>query len=189
MVKLVKRIAACLVAGSIIVSADAAEKTEATPLTQPKTTGATDFVLRVETTGFVDEPVADTKPKETVLRAIEVVVRPDSRFYGKLEMGKRSLLLVGEIHAAKDGTFDVHVRYVDTLETDETIPTTTGKPQRVLQTSSTKTQVTATLGERVILGGFETSVVAFNPKRKHTQTKRYDVLVINKYTHTAKAGR
>ncbi len=196
MAQLVKRIAACLVAGSIIVAAGAAEKDEADSPKHPIVKGATpsatfadDYLLRVETTGFVDEPVAETKPKETVLRAVEVVVRPDLPFYGKLEMGKRTLLLVGKLRATEDGTFDVHLRYVDTLDMGETISTKSGKPRRVLKTSACESNVSVPLGKRVILGGLETRLGAFDPKRKDTQTKMYHVLVLDKYTQPASPRR
>ena len=144
-----------------------------------------DYVLRVETVGYIDKPAAEAKPKESVLRTIEVVARLDSKFYGKVNVGKHTLLVAGELLTTKTGGFHVHIHYVHTLDTGVTIPIQNGKRKRVLDTSSLQTQMAVSLGKPVTLGGCEYSSGTSDPQPRHTKSKIRYVLVLNKYKRLA----
>ncbi len=151
----------------------------------PEATIADDYVIRVETVGYVDRPAAEVKPKETVVRVIEVVARLDSKFYGKVNVGKHTLLVAGELLTAKTGGFHVHIHYVHTLDTGFTIPIQNGKRKRVLDTSALQTQIVVSLGKPVTLGGLDTSTVTSDPQPRDTKSRIRYVLVLNKYKRLA----
>jgi hypothetical protein len=150
--------------------------------TTSPTAFATEYILQVETVGYIDKPAGEAKPEETVLRAIEVVGQPNSVFYGKAKIGKHSVLLIGRLSAAEGGDFVVDIRYVDAFDTGVTIPNQNGEPKRVLNTTSSKTTITVSLGDPVVLGGLNTtSVATLNGTRRHTRTNVRHVFVLNRF--------
>jgi hypothetical protein len=151
----------------------------------PEATIGDDYVIRVETIGYIDKPAAEAKPKETVLRAIEVVAQPESTFYGKVNVGKHTLLVAGELLTAKTGGFHVHIHYVHSLDRGVTVPSRNGKPKRVLDTSSLQTNIAVSLGKPVTLGGLDTSIGTSDPQPRDTKSRIRYVLVFNKYKRRA----
>ncbi len=143
-------------------------------------TNADDYLLRVETLGYVDKSEKD--PKEMILRSIEVVARPDSAFLSKVNTGTQTLLVAGKLRPADSGGFNVQIRYVYSIDTGITVPTEDGGRKSVLCKSATQTIITIAVGDSVTIGGLETTASeSGEPKLK---SKARCVLVLTKYEPT-----
>ena len=70
-------------------------------------TNADDYLLRVDTIGYVDEPASEKPPKEVVLSSVEVVARPESAFRTRVTTGRQTLVLAGNLRRGDDGGFVV----------------------------------------------------------------------------------
>lgn len=141
-------------------------------------TNADDYLLRVDTIGYVDEPASGEAPKETVLRSIEVLTRPKSAFHTKVTSGRQTLVMSGNLRRDDDGGFVVHVRYAHSVDTGNTVPTEGGGREPVLDKTAAQTTVTVALGESVNLGRFDTEGGAIGKRR--LKSKVMYVLVLAK---------
>ena len=127
---------------------------------------ADDYLLRLDTIGFVDAPASEKDPKETIFRSIEVVVRPKSAFYSKVEMGtQKKLTLAGKLSPADDGGFHVQIRYAYSIEAG---------------TTRIETIASIAVGEPHTIGGLEKKS-SVSGKPTQVSKTRY-VLVLAKYT-------
>lgn len=70
-----------------------------------------EYILRIDTIGYFEEPTSAIEPEETTLKSIEVVVRPDFPFHARVRLGADAIVLSGEIHPAKNGDFVVEFKY------------------------------------------------------------------------------
>jgi hypothetical protein len=142
---------------------------------------ADDYLLRLESIGYVDAPSTEDSPKETVFRSIEIVARSESTFYGKVKTGRQTLQLAGELRAAERDTFRVNIHYIHATDTGRITLTDDGKQTPVLDTSSLRTTVVISLGKPLSLGGLEGSTVTQGAKAKHTKSKIRHVLVLTQH--------
>lgn len=140
------------------------------------------FLLRVDTVGYIDQPVSEKEPKETVLRSIEVIVRPEFAFHSKVKTGKQTLVLAGNLRSSDNGGFVVQLRYVDLIDTGISVPTTNGGRNDAPDKSAVKTAISIALGDSVTIGGFETTVS--EPGRPDRRSKTRQVLVLTEYKLT-----
>ena len=143
------------------------------------TTIADDYFLRLDTIGYVDKPASEKNRKETILRSIEVIARPQSAFHGKVTIGTQTLSLAGELRPADNGGFNVQIRYLYSIDTGTTVPTEDGGRKSVPDTSTIQTSIAISVGESVTIGGLETKTSeSGKPKLK---SKARCVLVLTKY--------
>lgn len=114
---------------------------------------ADDYLVRLDAIGYVDVPASERDPEEAVLYSIEVVVRPQTPFHAKAQIGPQTLTLSGKISQFENGDFVGQVRYAHSADTGIIIPTEDGrgKPSRSL--SSSQTQIMIGLGDSVCIGG------------------------------------
>jgi len=145
-------------------------------------TNADDYLLRVDTIGYVDEPASEKAPKETVLRSIEVVARPESAFHSKVTTGPQTLVMAGNLRRDDDGGFVVQIRYAHSVDTGNTVPTEDGGREPVPGKTAAQTTVKVALGDSVTLGRFETEEGA--PGKRRLKSKAMYVLVLTKYEPT-----
>ena len=108
---------------------------------------AEDYLLRLETTGYVDRPLAEVDPQEVVLRSIEVVARPGSPFRAKVIMGKETLTFAGKLHPAKDGAFRVEMRYEYSIDTGAKTVSPDGRIVASPSSTSAQTGLYVTVGK------------------------------------------
>ena len=144
------------------------------------TTIADDYLLRLDTIGYIDRPAAEKHPKETVLRSIEIVVRPQSAIYGKVRIGtKQTLTLTGKLSPTDNCRFSLQIRYVHSIDTGITVPTEDGKRKPLPDTTAIHTTATLALGDPVTIAGSEAKTTQ-SGKPKDKSKRRY-VLVLTKY--------
>lgn len=143
---------------------------------------ADDYLLRLDTIGYVDKPASEEAPKEVVLRSIEVIARPQSQFYGKVNIGLQSLTLVGKLSPTDNGDFNVHIKYICSIDTGTTVPIEDGRRQPLPDTTVVKTNVTITIGDSVTMGRLDTTTEQSGKPKQKSKT-RY-VLILAKYDPT-----
>ena len=145
-------------------------------------TNADDYLLRLDTIGYVDKPVSEKDSKETILRSIEVVARPQSAFHCKVNMGTQTLTLAGKLRPADRGGFNVQIRYAYSIETGTTVPIEDGARKPVPSTSAIQTNATIAVGDSVTIAGSERKTSQSGKPRLKSKT-RY-VLVLAKFKPT-----
>lgn len=144
---------------------------------------ADDYVLRLDTMGYVDKPATEKKPKERVLHSIEVVARPKSPFRGKLTIGTQTLSLAGELRPDDKGGFIARIRYVHSVELDGMVPDENGGWKPRIGTTAIQSSVAISVGEPVTVGGLDTQ--ACNSGKAEVKSRTRCVLVLTKYEPTA----
>ena len=147
------------------------------------TTLADDYLLRLDTIGYVNNPASDKPPKETILGSIETIARPRSAFHGKVKIGAQTLMLSGELHPADNGHFNVQLRYTHSIDRGMTVPTECGGLEPVLDASSLSTTLTIALGTPVLVGGSETETKQVGEATKASKARH--VLLLTEYDATA----
>ncbi len=145
-------------------------------------TNADDFLLRVDTIGYIDKPASEKDPQETILRSIEVVAHPESAFYSKVKTGTQTLAVKGKLRSADSGGFNLQIRYVCSIETGIGVPTNDGGWESVPDATEIQTNITIALGESVMLGGFETKESGSGKPECHSKTRC--VVVLARYEPT-----
>ncbi|MGM0485328.1 MAG: hypothetical protein ACQESR_01010 [Planctomycetota bacterium] len=140
---------------------------------------ADDYLLRLDTIGYVEKPASEKAPKETVLRSIEVVAHPNSTFHGRVTIGPQTLTLAGTLYPADDGGFKVHIRYIHSLDTGTTVPGEDGRRQPLPETTTVDTDITIIEDGSVAIGGIDTTTEE-SGKRKHKSRTRH-VMTLAKY--------
>jgi hypothetical protein len=112
------------------------------------------FLLRFETVGY-EAAEGDGKPKEKLLRSLEVVTQPGSVFFAKADLGLESLLISGKLLPENDGYFELHLHYAySRFKRDDTEPD--GRAKNPASTSS-RTQLAIELGKRVVVSQLKTT--------------------------------
>ncbi len=141
---------------------------------------ADDYLLRLDTIGYVDRPAAEKHPKETVLRSIEVVARPGSVFHGKVRVGTvQTLTLTGKLSPADKGGFTLLIRYVHSIDSGVTVLTEDGKRKPLLDTTAFHTTIAISLGDPVTIAGASSKTSQFGKPKVKSKT-RY-VFRLSKY--------
>jgi len=143
---------------------------------------ADDYVLRVDTVGYVNRPASEENPKEVVLRSIEVIARRQSTFYGKVKIGSQSLTLVGKLSPAEKGGFNVHIKYICSIDSGTTVPIEDGRRKPLPATTTVKTNVTITIGKPVTIGSLETTTE--QPGKPKQKSKTRHIMILAKYEPT-----
>ena len=143
---------------------------------------ADDYLLRVDTIGYVDKLASEKAPVETILRSIEVVARPRSAFHGKVNTGTQTLVVAGNLRPADSGGFVVQIRHVYSVDTGRSVPTEDGGRKPLRDTTVTQTIVTVADGDSVTLGGSDTT--SSRPGKPTLRSRTRCVLVLAKYEPT-----
>lgn len=138
---------------------------------------ADDYLVRLDTIGHAERPVAEDDSKEAVLHRIEVVARSQSPFHAKVRMGMQTLVLAGKLSPDDSGDFRVQFRYVHSVDTGTTAPSKDGGQTPVINTSAMQTSLVIAVGDTVTLGEFERRQ---SGKVEHTSKSRV-VLSFTKY--------
>ncbi len=140
---------------------------------------ADDYLLRIDTIGYIDKPASEKDPKETNIRSIEVVARPESAFHSKVSTGNQTLFVVGKLLRAENGGYHVQIRYVHSIDTGISVATEDGGRKPVPDTTEIQTTTTVAVGDTVTIGGFETNASGSGKPDRHSKTRC--VLVLAKY--------
>jgi hypothetical protein len=140
------------------------------------TATAEDYLLRLDTMGYVDRPATEQHPNETTLRSIEVATRPESAFHCKVRMGTQQTLLTGRLSSKKNGNFTLQLRYVRSIDTGVTIPTGHCRHKPLLGTTEIDTTVTISLGDPATVASFDTETERSGHPKDKSKT-RYVVLL------------
>lgn len=167
----------------------------AVQLSYTATTLAEDYLLRVDTIGFINEPVSEgdsfvkgileKDPKDRTLKSMEVVVSPGSTFHSKVKVGPQTLTLAGKLRPAEGGRFHVEVRYQDVIDTGTTVLMENG-PEPVLDISSFGTGVEIALDTPITAAGTKTTAsTTSEPVIPTRSTQIRYVLTLTKYVPTA----
>lgn len=91
------------------------------------TASAEEYLLRLESVGYIDQPETDSAPKETILRSLETLVEPNKPFRVKLQAGKETITFFGKLrpspeeNAKTDFEVEMMYEYRRELETGTTI--------------------------------------------------------------------
>lgn len=151
-------------------------------------THADDYLLRVDTVGYVDIPASEKDPQETILRSVEVVARPESTFHSKVttkvSTGSETLKVKGKFRPADDGGFEMQIEYRYSIDTDQGVPTADGGRIPGRTTTAIATRVAIAAGEdSVSLSGPLVKIENEEGKPERRSKIRY-VLHLSKYTPT-----
>ncbi len=80
------------------------------------TASGEEYVLHLDTVGYIDQPAAAEAPKETTIRSIEVLVQPNQPFRMKLQSGKETITFSGKFEPSKDknikSDFTIAIKYL-----------------------------------------------------------------------------
>ncbi|MCA9071070.1 MAG: hypothetical protein KDA84_19215 [Planctomycetaceae bacterium] len=137
---------------------------------------AEEYILYLDAVGYIDQPITEKAPKETVLRHIEVLVEPAKPFHVKMQSGKETVTLSGTFAPpeADDATtdFEIHIKYRYQFE-KELIETGKGQVKPIFDERSFNTQLGVNLGKRLKAAEFGSE-----GNRTHSQVKYQ--LVLNK---------
>lgn len=136
---------------------------------------ADDYLVRVETIGFVNEPdVADHQ--ENVLRSIETVARPGASFHNRVTIGGQTITLSGELHMAEGGGYRVIVRHQFSIDTGLTIPGADAARKPVVDSSSVATTVEVDVDNPIVISGM--ACTSIKPGRETTIRSTLIVLTL-----------
>lgn len=144
------------------------------------TATADEYLLRVDAIGYLDKSVTEVAPKETVLRSIEVVVRPDTAFHSKVITGKQTLAVSGKLRSTDDGRFDVQIRHVYAVDTGITVATKDLGRESVVDGTTMQTGIKITVGDPLTLGCVGSTTREADKPARRSET-RY-VLSLTKHT-------
>ncbi|MDA0835996.1 MAG: hypothetical protein O2955_20015 [Planctomycetota bacterium] len=152
------------------------------------TTYAEDYLLRIDTVGYVDVPADEKEPKETVLRSIEVVSRPESTFHSKVTTkvatGLETLKVKGKLYPADDGGFEMQINYDYKIDLAEGVTTEDGVWVPNRKTMGLSTTVAFAAGEdSVSLREFK--IISKEEGKPERRSKVWFVLHLSKYTSAA----
>ncbi|MFN0195934.1 MAG: hypothetical protein ACKVT0_04270, partial [Planctomycetaceae bacterium] len=149
-------------------------------------THADDYLLRIDTVGYVDIPADEKDPKETTLRSIEVVAHPESTFHSKVttkvSTGWERLKVKGKFRPADDGGFEMQINYDYSIDTEQGVTTEDGVwiPNRDTMSLSTTVAFVAGEDSVTLRGPIETTK---NEEGKpELRSKIQFVLHLSKYT-------
>lgn len=138
---------------------------------------ADDYVLCLDTVGYVNAPTNEEQPKGTVIRSIEAVARPQTDFYSKAALDtKQSLLLSGEITSLGAGKFKVSLRHVYSHSTGVISGPKKGGHRPEPDIEELRTVVTVTVGKPITLG--ETATISNHENGGRTKTVHRHVLLL-----------
>ncbi len=140
---------------------------------------AEEYIVRLETVGYVDRPMSEEASEEVTLRSIEVVARVGAAFHGKVAVRKETLRLTGELRPASDGRFTVEFRYEYKIDTGTFGPTADGGWERKFAGDELLNTATLALDDPVAISGSDT-VSGFADGRQ-LKSKLRDVLVVTRY--------
>jgi hypothetical protein len=114
----------------------------------------TEYLVRVETVGYVNVPDSEQNPKEDLLRSFEAVCRPSTPVQCTAVVGKETIRLKLLLRPAKENDrFSVDIDYECSVDTGSTIPDKHGGRMKAPEVESAATNITARLNEPVGLGG------------------------------------
>jgi hypothetical protein len=119
---------------------------------------ADEYLLRIDTVGYLNRPAEEKAPQETALRSIEVRVRPESTFHGKVNVGKEIMVVSGKLVPSEEVGFVAYIKYEYSIDSGHTTPTESGGRKPVLETTSTQTCIGIAPGGSVSLGDFDTTL-------------------------------
>jgi hypothetical protein len=146
---------------------------------------AADYVVRVDTIGYTDQPATEETPTEIVLRSLEVVTDSELRFHGKVTIGARTLQLRGQLKLSDTGDVFAQIRYEDLVDTGETVLTKDGKNEPIILGSQCNTMISGPLDKPITMGGMGITTTETlddqSQATKSTITKLKYVLVVKKY--------
>ena len=145
---------------------------------ETKVASGEEYLLRLDTVGYIDQPAAEKAPKEMTIRSIEVIAVPDVPFRAKVQLGKETITFSGKLKPSENGTFTAAIRYRYRRETGNTVRI---KNQVVpsLDETSLQTRIGITLGEAVLTGALKSR--ASQPDNPSVKSKIMHRLVLTKY--------
>lgn len=138
---------------------------------------AEDYVLRLETVGYTDQ-LKEAKPKDSSLGTIETLVQPNGKFHIRSVNGRRTYGMTGELKPNDRGGFQVQIRVIDFVITDDTILAANGKREPLVNETVASTSVAVWLGESLALGGINSSTT--DQKGREIISERRYVLLLKK---------
>ena len=145
---------------------------------KPKIASGDEYLLRVDTVGYVDQPAAANDPEETTLRSIEVLAIPNAPFRAKVQLGKETMTFSGKLEPSENGTFSAAIRYAYTIDTGTRVLNAQKQVEPVLDGTSFRTIIGIAVGEPVMAGGVKTR--ASQPNTPTVKSKIMHRLVLTK---------
>ena len=112
-----------------------------------------------------------------MLHSIEVLARPQSPFYTRVQKGMHTLVLRGELQPLEGGEFSVEFRFSHLVDDGRTVATVRGR-EPVLGVTSCRTRLQVALDTPLTPGGVETSASDFGVARRSKETLK---LTLSKY--------
>lgn len=143
------------------------------------TSSADDYVIRIDTFGFVDKPSADKDPEEATLRSIVVMAHPNAAFHAKVTEGKETLIMNGHLQPSDNGTFKIRIHYTFSIDTGVTVITENGLPDPLPSIMEFETTVDVAVGDPVTVGGLNST--SKTPGNDEIQSRQRCVLVLEQY--------
>lgn len=118
---------------------------------------ATDYIVRVETTGYVDAEIKpdSVEPEERSLRTIETLCRIGQPFRARIIVGNETTTLSGIVKESDlpESDFRVDLKHSHVVDTGLTVPAAHGMEQKILNINSSNTTVAVVQGKPLKLGG------------------------------------
>lgn len=138
-----------------------------------------DYLLRLETVGYVAQPIDDRVPTEAPLRSMELLVRPGQRFYARTTMGEHSVMARGQLNAVgANEQFSVQLEFRQERDTGINVQVAPGQRARTLDKQAHSTHWTGRIGERRRVGEM---IVTTDDQRGRKETRSSLFLTLTKY--------
>ncbi len=103
--------------------------------------GASDYLLKLETTELSDLPNGAQEPDSRTRETIEILVHSGRTFFSRTQNGKDKVLVNGKLEEASDGKHRVQVSYRKSTASGETVPVVNGQRLPVLDAIELKTEL------------------------------------------------
>jgi hypothetical protein len=118
---------------------------------------AADYLLRIESTKYIDSTAPGTTPKKGESHGTDIVCRPDQPARCVSRFDNKTITLDAVIRLAKDDLVTVRVDYCYSVDNGETVPDGKGGVRKHPDVQQTITTVSGHLNQTIELGGLAES--------------------------------
>lgn len=138
-----------------------------------------DYILRIDTIGYFEEPASAIEPKETTLQSIEVVVRPDFPFHARVRLGAERIVLSGKLSLADDGDFSLKLKYLHSVYATLTVAGKNESQEVLFRSTGSEKKLTISLDIAQIIA--DLTAQSSSPGKETLNSKSRVVVTLAKY--------
>ena len=119
--------------------------------------GAEEYVVQVETLGYLNAPAAAAAPAEVPLRSVELVCRPDVLSRSDVKTGNERLTLNATLHRKSNNVFSLDIDYFYSIDTGDSYIDLSGACVKRADGTRAQTEMSVQMGSPAVLGGLITT--------------------------------